>query len=60
MTVDAWLEAAIADAQRRGLTPLTVLLETLARSTAALRAADLELRSSPERDDKMGPLTSNE
>ena len=60
MTVDAWLEAAIADAQRRGLRPLTVLLETLARSTAALRAADLELQSSPERDDKPERLTSNE
>jgi hypothetical protein len=60
MTVDAWLEAAIADAQRRGLRPLTVLLETLARSTAALRAADLELQSSPEGDDKPGGLTSNE
>ena len=54
MTVDAWLEAAIADAQRRGLTPLTALLETLARSTAALRVADLELRSSPARDETSG------
>jgi hypothetical protein len=60
MTVDAWLEAAIADAQRRGLRPLTVLLETLARSTAALRVADLELQSAPERDEKPGRLTSNE
>jgi hypothetical protein len=55
MTVDSWLEAAIADALRRGLTPLTALLETLARSTAALRAADLELRASMPHDDKGGP-----
>jgi hypothetical protein len=44
MTVDAWLAAALADAERRGLAPLKTLLETLARSTAALRAADAELR----------------
>jgi hypothetical protein len=45
MTVESWLEAAVADAERRGLAPLKALLETLARSTAALRAADAELRS---------------
>lgn len=40
MTVESWLAAAIADAERRGLPALRPLLETLARSTAALRAAD--------------------
>ncbi len=40
MTVEAWLEAAIADAERRGLPELKALLETLARATKALRAAD--------------------
>ena len=40
MTVESWLEAAIADAERRGLTGLKPILEALARSTAALRAAD--------------------
>jgi hypothetical protein len=40
MTIDAWLTAAIADAERRGLPELKPLLETLARATAALRAAD--------------------
>jgi hypothetical protein len=40
MTLDAWLEAAIADAERRGLPELKPILETLARATAALRAAD--------------------
>lgn len=40
MTVDAWLTAALADAERRGLPGLKPLLETLARSLAALRKAD--------------------
>jgi hypothetical protein len=40
MTIDAWLAAAIADAERRGLPELKPILETLARATAALRAAD--------------------
>ena len=37
--VEAWLAAAIADAERRGLPELKPLLETMARSTAALRVA---------------------
>ncbi len=40
MTIDAWLQAAIADAEKRGLPALKPLLETLARATQALRAAD--------------------
>jgi hypothetical protein len=40
MTIDAWLQAAIADAERRGLPELKTILETLARATRALRAAD--------------------
>lgn len=40
MTVDAWLQAAIADAERRGLPQLKVALEALARATRTLRAAD--------------------
>jgi hypothetical protein len=40
MTIDDWLKAAIADAERRGLPGLKPLLESLARATAALRAAD--------------------
>jgi hypothetical protein len=40
MTIDAWLEAAIADAERRGIPELRPILEALARSTRALRAAD--------------------
>lgn len=40
--IDAWLAAACADADRRGLPELKPLLESLARSTAALRAADAQ------------------
>jgi len=40
MTVEDWLRSAIEDAERRGLPALKPLLEALARSTAALRAAD--------------------
>jgi hypothetical protein len=40
--VAAWLSRSIADARDRGLAPLAPLLETLAASTAALRAADAE------------------
>ena len=41
MTVDAWLRAAIADAEERGLPELKPLLEGLASATIALRAANL-------------------
>ena len=40
MTIESWLQAAIADAERRGLPELKPILEGLARTTAALRAAD--------------------
>jgi hypothetical protein len=40
MTIRTWLDSAIQDADRRGLTSLRPLLETLARSTSALRTAD--------------------
>jgi hypothetical protein len=40
MTIDAWLQAAVADAERGGLPELKPILETLAKATAALRAAD--------------------
>ena len=39
MSVESWLASAIADAERRGLPELKPLLETLARSTEALRRA---------------------
>jgi hypothetical protein len=40
MTIDAWLHAAQADAEARGLSDLKPILEALARATAALRHAD--------------------
>ena len=45
MTIDAWLQAATTDADQRGLADLKPLLQTLARSTAALRQADEGLRA---------------
>ena len=39
MTIESWLAAAIADAERRGLPDLKPLLETLAASTVNLRRA---------------------
>lgn len=40
MTIEAWLRAAIADAEKRGLPELKPLLESLALATAALRGAN--------------------
>jgi hypothetical protein len=40
MTVDAWLAAALADADARGLPELKPLLTSLAAATKALRDAD--------------------
>lgn len=48
--IDAWLAAACADAEQRGLSELKPLLASLARSTTALRIADAQLddrRASP-------------
>ena len=42
MTVTDWLARVTADAESRGLPGLVPLLQTLARSTEALRAADAE------------------
>ena len=47
MTVDAWLRAAIADAERRGLPELEPLLESLADATRLLRAAGF-VREQPD------------
>jgi len=40
MTIDTWLQSAVADAERRGLPELKPLLDALAKATTALRAAD--------------------
>ena len=49
MTIESWLQAAVADAERRGLPGLKPLLEALARSTQALRAADFNDDASGKR-----------
>jgi hypothetical protein len=40
MTIETWLNAALADAEARRLPELKALLEALARATTMLRAAD--------------------
>jgi hypothetical protein len=40
VTIKAWLDNVVQDAERRGLPALKPLLETLARSTSALRTAE--------------------
>jgi hypothetical protein len=40
MTIDTWLQNAIADAERRELPELKPILETLAKAVNAVRAAD--------------------
>jgi len=42
MTVEAWLKAAVEDAERRGLGELKPILEALARAMRAVRAADFK------------------
>jgi len=51
MTIDQWLQAALADADRRGLPALKPVLEALARATKALRAADFNDRADAKRSD---------
>jgi hypothetical protein len=51
MTIDEWLRAAIADAERRGLPELKPLLEGLAQATRALREADLGGHADGRTDD---------
>ena len=48
MTIDAWLQSATADAERRGIPELKPILETLARATRALRAADFNEQATGE------------
>ena len=40
MTIESWLQAALADAERRALSDLKPLLDALARATRLLREAD--------------------
>jgi hypothetical protein len=48
--VDAWLAAAEADADRRGLPELKTTLRLFARMTAALRAAEWNHVAPPDDD----------
>lgn len=57
MEIKVWLQAAIADAERRGLPELKPMLEALARATEALRNADFEdlmMNDSPQRSPNDG------
>jgi hypothetical protein len=40
VTIKVWLDSAAQDAERRGLSALRPLLESLAQATSALRTAD--------------------
>jgi hypothetical protein len=51
MTIEEWLENALRDADKRQLPELRPLLEGLAKSTVALRAADWNLDLSGELPD---------
>lgn len=53
MNIDAWLKAAIEDAERRGLPELKPLLEGLAQATRALRHAGFggQAQGTPGADD---------
>jgi hypothetical protein len=42
--LETWVAAAVADAEKRELPELKPLLESLAKSTEALRAADTRVR----------------
>ena len=55
MTIASWLESAVQDAKRLGLPALQQLLETLAGSTSALRAADWNLDATGKHDEPKGP-----
>jgi hypothetical protein len=50
MTIEVWLNNALKDADRRKLPALRPLLEGLAKSTTALRAADWNVNVSSEPD----------
>ena len=56
MTVKAWLEMAIHDAERRGLPELKPLLEALAKATSALRTAEWNADATGELESRLGPV----
>jgi hypothetical protein len=56
MTIDSWLQAALADAERRGLPDLEPLLETLAGATRVLRGADWNDDAAGRSEDSGSPV----
>ena len=60
MTVDDWLKAAIADAERRGLPELKPLLESLAQATKLLRGADFAGRADSGPQDSESGIHNSE
>ena len=48
MQIAVWLQSAVADAERRGLPELKPLLEALAKTVAAVRAADFNVNASSD------------
>jgi hypothetical protein len=48
MTIEAWLQAAIADAEQRRLPELKPLLEALGKATTALRQSSVASPQSPD------------
>jgi hypothetical protein len=57
MTIKTWLDVASQDADRRGLSALKPLLETLARATATLRTAEWNFDATGEYDTPDLPST---
>ena len=55
MSVDRWLAAAEADAERRGMPELKPLLQGLAASTRILRAATWNDRADTDARPAVGP-----
>jgi hypothetical protein len=58
MNIADWLAAACADADKRGLSELKPMLESLARSTTALRLADAGAEAEARTNN--APLTDDE
>ena len=55
MTIKAWLDSAVQDAERRGLTALRPLLESLAQASSALRTADWNADATGESHERKEP-----
>jgi hypothetical protein len=60
MEIEAWLQAAMADAQRRGLPELAPLLTALARATEALRRLECDAFPNPDPNPDSNPDSNPE